>query len=109
MRPALVQRPMRPMLVPRQLEAQQQAQQSKESEEATREKLREQLNSVLQTTETARGLVMNLGDVLFDTNKYTLKPNAQVSLAKVCDDPYAVSEPEGAGGGIHGLDRNACV
>jgi outer membrane protein OmpA-like peptidoglycan-associated protein len=64
-------------------EAQQQAQQSKQSEEATREKLREQLNSVLQTTETARGLVMNLGDVLFDTNKYTLKPNAQVSLAKV--------------------------
>ncbi len=64
-------------------EAQQQAQQSKQSEEATREKLRNQLNSVLQTTETARGLVMNLGDVLFDTNKYTLKPNAQVSLAKV--------------------------
>jgi len=64
-------------------EAQQQAQASKQSEEATREKLREQLNSVLQTTETARGLVMNLGDVLFDTNKYTLKPNAQVSLAKV--------------------------
>jgi outer membrane protein OmpA-like peptidoglycan-associated protein len=63
--------------------SQQQAQQSKESEEATREKLREQLNSVLQTTDTARGLVMNLGDVLFDTNKYTLKPNAQVSLAKV--------------------------
>ncbi len=63
--------------------AQQQAQQSQQSEEATREKLREQLNSVLQTTETARGLVMNLGDVLFDTNKYTLKPNAQVSLAKV--------------------------
>jgi len=54
-------------------EAQQQAQASKQSEEATREKLREQLNSVLQTTETARGLVMNLGDVLFDTNKYTLK------------------------------------
>jgi outer membrane protein OmpA-like peptidoglycan-associated protein len=63
--------------------SQQQAQQSQQSEEATREKLREQLNSVLQTTETARGLVMNLGDVLFDTNKYTLKPNAQVSLAKV--------------------------
>jgi outer membrane protein OmpA-like peptidoglycan-associated protein len=64
-------------------EAQHQAQQSQQSEAATREKLREQLNSVLQTTETARGLVMNLGDVLFDTNKYTLKPNAQVSLAKV--------------------------
>ena len=64
-------------------EAQHQAQQSQQDEEATREKLRTQLNNVLQTTETARGLIVNLGDVLFDTNKYTLKPNAQVSLAKV--------------------------
>jgi outer membrane protein OmpA-like peptidoglycan-associated protein len=64
-------------------EAQRQAAQSQQDAEATREKLRTQLNSVLQTTETARGLIVHLGDVLFDTNKYTLKPNAQVSLAKV--------------------------
>jgi outer membrane protein OmpA-like peptidoglycan-associated protein len=63
--------------------AQQQAQQSQQDAEATREKLRTQLNSVLQTTESARGLIVNLGDVLFDTNKYTLKQGAQVSLAKV--------------------------
>jgi outer membrane protein OmpA-like peptidoglycan-associated protein len=41
------------------------------------------LNSVLQTTETARGLIVHIGDVLFATNKYTLKPDAQVSMAKV--------------------------
>ncbi len=63
--------------------AQQQAQESQQSAADAREKLRTQLNSVLETTETARGLIVHMGDVLFDTNKYTLKPNAQVSLAKV--------------------------
>jgi outer membrane protein OmpA-like peptidoglycan-associated protein len=48
-----------------------------------REKLRAQLNSVLATSETARGLIVNMSDVLFDTGKYTLKPNTQISLAKV--------------------------
>ena len=41
------------------------------------------MNAVLQTTETARGLVINLGDVLFDSGRYTLKQNAQIALAKV--------------------------
>ena len=50
---------------------------------AVREKLRAQLNSVLATSETARGLIVNMSDVLFDTGKYTLKPNTQISLAKV--------------------------
>ena len=54
-----------------------------QSAEQMREKLRAQLNSVLQTTETSRGLVVNLADVLFDTGKYTLKPGTQVSLARV--------------------------
>ncbi len=53
------------------------------SAEAMREKLRAQLNDVLQTTETPRGLVVNLSDVLFDTGKYTLKPGTQVSLARI--------------------------
>ena len=38
---------------------------------------------MLQTQETARGLIVNLSDVLFDTGKYTLKTDAQVKLAKV--------------------------
>jgi len=64
-------------------EAQHVAQASQEDAAATREKLRAQLNNVLATTENARGLIVNLSDVLFDTGKYTLKPATQVSLAKV--------------------------
>jgi len=54
-----------------------------EKVKAAREKLRAQLNAVLQTTENARGLIVNMSDVLFDTGKFTLKQNTQVSLAKV--------------------------
>ena len=56
---------------------------SAEDANAVREKLRQQLNTVLATSETARGLIVNMSDVLFDTGKYTLKPGTQVSLAKV--------------------------
>ena len=38
---------------------------------------------MLATSETARGLIVNMSDVLFDTGKYTLKPSTQISLAKV--------------------------
>ena len=48
-----------------------------------REQLKNQLNQVLQTRETARGLIVNMSDVLFDFNKYTLKPEAREKLAKV--------------------------
>ncbi len=60
------------------------AQQSAEQNaEQARERLKEQLNQVLQTHETARGLIVNMSDVLFDFNKYTLKPEAREKLAKV--------------------------
>lgn len=64
-------------------EAQRQAQAANQSSDALRARLRAQLNSVLVTTETPRGLVVDLNDVLFDTGKYTLKQNTQVSLAKI--------------------------
>ena len=55
--------------------------------EADKERLREQLlaqfNAVLPTTETPRGLVVNMQDVLFDTGKYTLKNPAQLALARI--------------------------
>ena len=38
---------------------------------------------ILETRETARGLIVNISDVLFDFNKYTLKPGAREKLAKV--------------------------
>jgi outer membrane protein OmpA-like peptidoglycan-associated protein len=41
------------------------------------------LNVILETRETARGLIINMSDVLFDTGKYSLKPGAREKLAKV--------------------------
>jgi outer membrane protein OmpA-like peptidoglycan-associated protein len=59
------------------------SQQANQQAEVMREKLKEQLNAVLQTKETARGLIVNMSDVLFDFNKFTLKPEAREKLAKV--------------------------
>jgi|SRR5579859_4174505 len=59
------------------------AQQATDQTEQMRERLRAQLSQVLQTQETARGLIVNMSDVLFDFNKYTLKPEAREKLAKV--------------------------
>jgi outer membrane protein OmpA-like peptidoglycan-associated protein len=59
------------------------AQQAAQQTEQMRERLKDQLNQVLQTKETARGLIVNMSDVLFDFNKYTLKPEAREKLAKV--------------------------
>lgn len=50
---------------------------------AIRDKLREQLNAILQTRDTARGLIVSLSDVLFDFNQASLKPGAREKLAKV--------------------------
>jgi outer membrane protein OmpA-like peptidoglycan-associated protein len=48
-----------------------------------RDQLRQQLNQILETRETARGLIVNLSDVLFDTGSANLKPGAREKLAKV--------------------------
>jgi outer membrane protein OmpA-like peptidoglycan-associated protein len=67
-----------------QTERAEQARQQAEAEKTQlRERLRQQLNAVLETQETARGLIVNISDVLFDFNKYTLKPGAREKMAKV--------------------------
>lgn len=48
-----------------------------------RAQLRAQLDAVLQTSDSARGLIVNMSDVLFDTGSYVLKPAAREKLAKV--------------------------
>jgi outer membrane protein OmpA-like peptidoglycan-associated protein len=58
-------------------------QQAEAEKNALRERLLQQFNSVLQTRETPRGLVVNMSDVLFDTGKYTLKEPAREKLAKI--------------------------
>jgi outer membrane protein OmpA-like peptidoglycan-associated protein len=42
-----------------------------------------QFNAILQTRDTARGLIVNMSDVLFDTGKFSLRPEAREKLAKV--------------------------
>jgi outer membrane protein OmpA-like peptidoglycan-associated protein len=57
--------------------------QAEQEKNALRERLRQQLNAVLETRETARGLIVNVSDVLFDTASATLKPGAREKLARV--------------------------
>ena len=64
-------------------QAQANAQQADTDKAAMRAKLSEQLNSILQTRDSARGLIVSMSDVLFDTGKYSLKPGAREKLAKV--------------------------
>jgi outer membrane protein OmpA-like peptidoglycan-associated protein len=45
--------------------------------------LLKQFNAILQTRDTARGLIVNMSDVLFDTAKFSLRPLAREKLAKV--------------------------
>ena len=64
-------------------QAEQGQQQAETDKAAMRAKLSEQLNSILQTRDSARGLIVSMSDVLFDTGKYSLKPGAREKLAKV--------------------------
>jgi outer membrane protein OmpA-like peptidoglycan-associated protein len=57
--------------------------QTEQQAEQQRQRLLTQLNQVLQTRDTARGLIVNMSDVLFDLNKATLRPGAKLRLAKV--------------------------
>ena len=50
---------------------------------AMRAQLSEQLNLVLETRDSARGLIVSMSDVLFETGKYSLKSGAREKLAKV--------------------------
>jgi outer membrane protein OmpA-like peptidoglycan-associated protein len=64
-------------------QAQSSAQQAEAEKAAMRARLSEQLNKILQTRDSARGLIVSMSDVLFDTGKYSLKPGAREKLAKV--------------------------
>ena len=64
-------------------QAQLNVQQAENDKTAMRARLSEQLNSILQTRDSARGLIVSMSDVLFDTGKYSLKSGAREKLAKV--------------------------
>jgi outer membrane protein OmpA-like peptidoglycan-associated protein len=63
--------------------ARQAAAQAEAEKSQLRSQLLAQLNSILQTRDSARGLIVNMSDVLFDTGSFTLKPGAREKLAKI--------------------------
>jgi outer membrane protein OmpA-like peptidoglycan-associated protein len=63
--------------------AEQGRQQAEQQKEELRARLLAQLNQVLQTKDSARGLIVSMPDVLFAFNKYTLKPEARERLARI--------------------------
>ena len=64
-------------------QAQQNEHQADTDKAAMRAQLTLQLNTILETRDSARGLIVSMSDVLFDTGKYSLKPGAREKLAKV--------------------------
>lgn len=64
-------------------QAAQNAAQAQQHEQQMRSRLLQQLNSILQTQDTPRGLVVRMSDVLFATGHYQLTPDAKMALAKM--------------------------
>jgi outer membrane protein OmpA-like peptidoglycan-associated protein len=64
-------------------QSEKQRQEAVRQKEEMRARLLAQLNQVLQTRDTARGLIVSMPDVLFDFNKFTLKPEARERLARI--------------------------
>jgi outer membrane protein OmpA-like peptidoglycan-associated protein len=56
---------------------------AEDDQQQLRQQLLNQLNLILETRDTARGLIVNMSDVLFDTGRYTLRPGAREKLAKI--------------------------
>ena len=64
-------------------QAQAAAARSEQEKEDLRANLLQQFSRILPTTDTSRGLKVNMADVLFDTAKYDLQPAAREALAKL--------------------------
>jgi len=63
--------------------AQEREYQADSEKTAMRAQLEVRLNEILETRDSARGLIVSMSDVLFDTGQFSLKPGAREKLAKV--------------------------
>ncbi len=75
--------------------------QAEQEKARLREQLLQQLNMILQTRATARGLIVNMSDVLFDTAQYTLKPGDSGETGEDRWHRYLSPGPEAPSGGSH--------
>jgi len=86
------------------------ASQAEREKQDLRRQLVDQFNKILETRDTARGLIVNMSDVLFDTGRYTLKPGAREKLAKISGivlaHPGLKLEVEGHTDSVGGDDYN---
>jgi outer membrane protein OmpA-like peptidoglycan-associated protein len=60
-----------------------QADQARQERDQAQQRLFVSLSEILETRREARGLIVNLSDVLFDFNKDSLKPGAREKLSKL--------------------------
>jgi outer membrane protein OmpA-like peptidoglycan-associated protein len=58
-------------------------QRAEDEKAGLRKQLLDQFNLILETRDSARGLIVNMSDVLFDFGKFTLRPETREKLAKV--------------------------
>lgn len=64
--------------------AEQDADKARRERDQARARMQAALTAIVETRETARGIIVNLPDILFDVDKATLKPQAREVLSKVC-------------------------
>ena len=64
-------------------EAERQRNLAEQEKSQLRAKLLKQFSTVLETRDSERGLVINMSDVLFDTGKFSLRPEAREKLARI--------------------------
>ena len=85
-------------------------QQAESEKEGLRLQLLRQFNLILETRDSARGLIVNMSDVLFDTGQFSLRPGAREKLAKVAGiilgHPGLKIEVEGHTDSVGGDDFN---
>lgn len=58
-------------------------QRAEDEKGALRKQLLDQFNLILETRDSARGLIVNMADVLFDFGKFSLRPETREKLAKI--------------------------
>ncbi|MBL8242374.1 MAG: DUF4398 and OmpA-like domain-containing protein [Bryobacterales bacterium] len=58
-------------------------QRAEDEKTALRKQLLDQFNLILETRDSARGLIVNMSDVLFDIGKFTLRPETREKLARI--------------------------
>lgn len=64
--------------------AKNEAERIRQERDEAKKRLQLALGAIVETRTTARGIIVNLPDILFDVDRATLKPGAKETLSKIC-------------------------